>query len=274
MLNSEFNVTATTLSLGWSRLVNGRYPPARPPTSWPFSVTVELVIAASKSRNTRIPWLSCGASKCLRYTHTRCQADGSHSRQESGATSWGRVTVNRSLSSKRGSVLEDVHGPNSHPSSKERVTAAGPLLLPVAWAAPAAQAEGPRPSTDLVATTAAPAPEASRNFRRDILQALLVVCSTLVMKRSDPLRGLGVASIRRTVGPLEGEPADSGRAPPGGSEQGGSSTVGASVELGGEPPGAAGPTGSSRSPGWPRKLLSQLLERAVAKFVEDPPTVG
>jgi hypothetical protein len=83
---------------------------------------VACVIAAAKSRNTRLPVTSGGASKCFRYTHTRSQADGSQFCQDSGATVCGNVTVAKALSSKPGSLLPAEAEPKSQPVLNETST--------------------------------------------------------------------------------------------------------------------------------------------------------
>ena len=72
-------------------------------------------MAAPKSRNTLRPAASGGASKCLRYTHSRSHAAGSHSCQDSGATVCGSVTACSPLSSNPGRLLSAAAGPKSHP---------------------------------------------------------------------------------------------------------------------------------------------------------------
>src|ERR1700722_10176337 len=74
-------------------------------------------MAAAKSKNPRLPPLPRGASKCLRYTHTRSQPDGSQFCQDKGATVCGSVTVAKALSSKPGRVLPADAGPKSQPVS-------------------------------------------------------------------------------------------------------------------------------------------------------------
>jgi hypothetical protein len=63
----------------------------------PFSVTVARVMAAAKSRNTRMPSVPGGASKCLRYTHSRSQADGSQRYAMSARTLRGNARERRAL---------------------------------------------------------------------------------------------------------------------------------------------------------------------------------
>ena len=79
-------------------------------------------MAAPKSRNTLRPATSGGASKCLRYTHTRSQAAGSHSCQDSGATVCGSVTASNPLSSNPGRLLPSAAGPNRQPSPNGMIT--------------------------------------------------------------------------------------------------------------------------------------------------------
>ena len=81
-------------------------------------------MAAEKSRNTRIPSVPRGASKCLRCAHTRSQADGSQSCQDSRATVCGNVTGMKALSSKPGLPLPAEAGPNSQPVLNGTVPAA------------------------------------------------------------------------------------------------------------------------------------------------------
>ena len=76
-------------------------------------------MAAAKSRNTRLPWWPDGASKRLRYIHTRSQAAGSQSRQDSGTTVCGSVTSANPLSSNSGRSLPADAGPNRHPVPNE-----------------------------------------------------------------------------------------------------------------------------------------------------------
>ena len=62
-----------------------------------------------------MPWRPGGASKRLRYIHTRSQADGSQSRQDSGTTVCGSVTSAKPLSSNSGRSLPAEAGPKRQP---------------------------------------------------------------------------------------------------------------------------------------------------------------
>ena len=86
-------------------------------------------MAAEKSRNTRMPSVPDGASKCFRYTQTCSQAAGSQFCQDRGATVCGNVTVAKALSSKPGRSLLADAGPKSQPSLNKIVLAADPLAM-------------------------------------------------------------------------------------------------------------------------------------------------
>src|SRR5271155_3825908 len=92
-------------------------------------------MAASKSRNTRMPLVPGGASKCLRYIHSCSQAPGAQFCHDKGATVCGRVTVANALSSNPGSLACGDAGPKIQPVLNGTVLAV--LLNAAAIAAPA-----------------------------------------------------------------------------------------------------------------------------------------
>src|SRR5579859_4712531 len=102
-------------------------------------------MAAPKSRNTRMPLVPAGASKCLRYVQTCSQLAGSQFCQDSGATVCGRVTVANPLSSNPGKLLPADAAPKSHPALNGTMAAAGPLPAPIAARAPDPSKPDPSP---------------------------------------------------------------------------------------------------------------------------------